>query len=167
MCFEFFEKSLFIWFCWVFMAARAFLQLQQVRATIQLWCTDFSLWWLLLLQSAGSRARGLQSLRPTGSVVVAPGLQSIGSILVAHRRGCPMACEIFPDQGSNLCLMHWQADSLPPSQQETPRREFQNFYVSFFLLKKQLGSISFAVQITMNPSFDLYATYESGQCYLH
>ena len=25
MCFEFFEKSLFIWFCWVFMAAWAFL----------------------------------------------------------------------------------------------------------------------------------------------
>ena len=134
MFFKLFEKSLFIWFCWVFMAARAFLSLQ-VRAALQLRCTGFSLWWLLLLWSTGSGAHGLQSLWPTGSVVVAPGLQSIGSILVAHRRGCPMAYEIFPDHGSNLCLMHWQADSLPLSHQGSPRRKFQNFDVSFFLLK--------------------------------
>ena len=119
MFFKLFEKSLFIWFCWVFMAARAFLSLQ-VRAALQLRCTGFSLWWLLLLWSTGSGAHGLQSLWPTGSVVVAPGLQSIGSILVAHRRGCPMAYEIFPDHGSNLCLMHWQADSLPLSHQGSP-----------------------------------------------
>ena len=32
-----------------------------------------------------------------------------------------MACGIFLDQGSNLCLLHWQVDSLPPSQwQPTP-----------------------------------------------
>ena len=26
-----------------------------------------------------------------------------------------MACEIFLDQGLNLCLLHWQADSYPPA----------------------------------------------------
>ena len=26
---------------------------------------------------------------------------------------CSAACGIFPDQGSNLCLLHWWADSLP------------------------------------------------------
>ena len=29
------------------------------------------------------------------------------------------ACGIFPDQGLNLCLLHWQADSLPLSHQRT------------------------------------------------
>ena len=30
---------------------------------------------------------------------------------MAHRLSCSLACGIFPDQGSNLCLLHWQADS--------------------------------------------------------
>ena len=28
--------------------------------------------------------------------------------------------DLFPDQGSNLCLLHWQADSLPLSHQGSP-----------------------------------------------
>ena len=31
------------------------------------------------------------------------------------RAFCSMTCGIFPDQGSNPCLLHWQADSLPLS----------------------------------------------------
>ena len=31
-----------------------------------------------------------------------------------------MACGIFPDQGWNLCLLHWQADSLPWAIREAP-----------------------------------------------
>ena len=34
-----------------------------------------------------------------------------------HRLGCSEACGIFPDQGLNPCLLHWQADSLPLSHQ--------------------------------------------------
>ena len=30
-----------------------------------------------------------------------------------HRLRCSEACGDFPDQGSNLCLLHCQADSLP------------------------------------------------------
>ena len=26
---------------------------------------------------------------------------------------CPLACEIFLDQGSNLCPLHWQAEAYP------------------------------------------------------
>ena len=33
------------------------------------------------------------------------------SVLMAHGLGFPVACAIFPWQGSNLCLLHWQADS--------------------------------------------------------
>ena len=29
----------------------------------------------------------------------------------SHRLRCPVACTIFPNQGSNLCPLHWQADS--------------------------------------------------------
>ena len=45
------------------------------------------------------QARGLQQLWHMGSVVVVHGLN------------CSVACRIFPDQGSNPCPLHWQADS--------------------------------------------------------
>ena len=56
------------------------------------------------------------------SVVVAPRLWSTGSAVV-HGLRCSMACGIFPDQGLNPCLLHWQADSLPLSHWGS-RREF-------------------------------------------
>ena len=59
-----------------------------------------------------------------GSGVGAPGLQSTGSIVVAHRLSCSESCEIFPNQGSNLCLLRWQADSLPLSHQGSPLNYF-------------------------------------------
>ena len=37
-----------------------FLWLRRVGATLSLWCTGFSLQWLLLLRSTGYRAQGLQ-----------------------------------------------------------------------------------------------------------
>ena len=45
---------------WAFTAARDFLWLWQVGATLGLQWVDFSLWWLLLLWSTGSRACMLQ-----------------------------------------------------------------------------------------------------------
>ena len=57
------------------------------------------------------QARGLQQLQHTGSVVVTRRLQSTGSLVVAHGLNCSAACGIFPDQGSNPCPLHWQADS--------------------------------------------------------
>ena len=30
--------------------------------------------------------------------------------VVAHGLSCPVACGDFLDTGSNLCLLHWQAD---------------------------------------------------------
>ena len=39
------------------------------------------------------------------------------------RVGCHFLLQgIFPTQGSNLCLLHWQADSLPLSHQGSPKR---------------------------------------------
>ena len=46
------------------------------------------------------------------SLIAEHGLSSTqASIVVVHRLSCPKACGIFPDQGSNPCPLHWQADS--------------------------------------------------------
>ena len=58
-------------------------------------------------------ARELQRLQRAGSVVAALGLHSVGSVVVEHKLSCSPACGIFPDQGSNPCLLHWQVDSYP------------------------------------------------------
>ena len=58
------------------------------------------------------------------SAVVAPQLSRTGSVVVAHRLSCSTACGIFPDQGSNPCLLHWWADSLPLNQQRSPHDGF-------------------------------------------
>ena len=47
-------------------------------------------------------------------------LWSLGSVAAAPGHSCSEASEIFPDQGLNLCLLHWQVGSLPLSHQESP-----------------------------------------------
>ena len=64
---------------------------------------------------SSSRCAGLSLLRPLL-------LQSAGSVVVAHGLSCPVACGIFPDQGSNPCPLHWQADSQPLRHQGSPPR---------------------------------------------
>ena len=54
-------------------------------------CAGFSLQWLLLLQSTGSKR--------------------MSSVVEAHRLGCSAACGMFPDQGLNSCFLHWQVDT--------------------------------------------------------
>ena len=82
--FIFFFKSNFIFFFllfWVFVAAQTFLQLWRAAVTLQLWCTSFSLWWLLLLQSMGSRAHSLQQFCLPGSTAQAQQLWCRGQLL--------------------------------------------------------------------------------------
>ena len=79
------------WLHCVFVAARGLSLVVAIGGYSSLPCAGFSLWWLHLLQSTGSRC--------TGSVVVVHGLS------------CSTARRIFPDQGSNPCPLHWQADS--------------------------------------------------------
>ena len=67
----------FFWLHWVFVAARG---LSLVAASVgysSLWCAGFSLRWLLLLRSMGSRC--------TASVVVVHGLSSCGSWALERR----------------------------------------------------------------------------------
>ena len=40
-------------------------------------------------------------------------LNASASVTEAHRLSCSAVCGILPDQGANLCLLRWQADSYP------------------------------------------------------
>ena len=84
-------------------------------------CTVLSVRWLLLLQSVGSGVNGLQWLQYTGSVVAASGLWSASTKVAARSFSCYAACGIFPDQGLNPRLLHWQVNSLPLSHQGSPK----------------------------------------------
>ena len=77
---------------------------------------------LLIVVASPVAEHRLQCART--SAVVAPGLQHTSSPVVAHGLQFSVASEIFPDQGSNLSLLHWQTDSLPLSHQESPSHKF-------------------------------------------
>ena len=97
---------IYSWLCWVFISVRRLSLVVASRGHSSSRCTGLSLSWPLLLWSTGSR--------------------HAGSVVVAHGPSCSMACGIFPDQGSNPCPLHWQADSQPLHHQGTPK--FHNLY---------------------------------------
>ena len=103
VCLFFFFNLFTYWLRWVFVAARGLSLVVASGGYSSLRCTGLPLQWPLLLRSTGSRL--------AGSVVVACVLQSAGSVVVAHGLSCSVACGILPDQGSNPCPLHWQADS--------------------------------------------------------
>ena len=72
-----------------------FLQLRRARATLH----------------CGARASHCSGSSCCGARALEHGLQNTGSVVVAHGLHCSAACGIFPDQGSNPCPLHWQADS--------------------------------------------------------
>ena len=67
---------------------------------------------------SSSRCAGLSLSRPL--VLRGTGSRRAGSVIVAHGPSCSAACGILPDQGSNPCLLHWQADSQPLRHQGSP-----------------------------------------------
>ena len=105
---------LYFWLCWVFIAARGLPLVAASGGYSSLWCADFLLW-LLLLQSTGSRCAGFSSCGTWAQLS-----WHVGSVVVAHRLSCSTACGIFPDQRSNPCPLHWQADSYPLCHQGSP-----------------------------------------------
>ena len=106
----FYNLFIYFWLHWVFVAACGLSLVAVSGGYSSLWCMGFSLQGLLLLWRTGSRH--------AVSVVVVRGLSNCGSraldagsVVVAHGLSCSAACEIFPDQGSNPCPLHWQVDS--------------------------------------------------------
>ena len=67
---------------------------------------------------SSSRCVGLSLSRPL--LLGSTGSRRAGSVVVAHGPRCSVAYGIFPDQGSNLCPLHWQADSQPLRHQGNP-----------------------------------------------
>ena len=95
------------------------------QGLLQLQYGDYSLVavYRLLIEVAslimGHRLQGVWALVVVacGLSGMAPRLQNTGSVVVAHRPSFSAACGIFPDQGSNPCQLHWQADWSPLSHQ--------------------------------------------------
>ena len=80
----------------------------------------------LVAESRGhssSLCAGLSLSRPL--LLRSTGSRRAGSVVVVHGPSCSAACGIFPDQGSNPCPLHRQADSQPLRHQGSPR--FQLF----------------------------------------
>ena len=67
---------------------------------------------------SSSRCAGLSLSRPL--LLRSTGSRRAGSVVVAHGPSCSVACGIFPDQSSNPCPPHWQADSQPLRHQGSP-----------------------------------------------
>ena len=91
---------IYSWLCWVFVSVRGLSLVVASGGHSSSRCVGLSLAWPLLLQSTGSRR--------AGSAIVARGLSRSA------------ACGIFPDQGSNPCPLHWQANSQPLCHQGSP-----------------------------------------------
>ena len=88
------------WLCWVFVSVRGLSLVAASGGHSSSRCAGLSLSRPLLLRNTGSRRAG--------------------SVVVAHGLSCSTACGIFPDQGSNPCPLHWQADSQPLRHQGSP-----------------------------------------------
>ena len=71
---------------------------------------------------SSSRCTGLSLSRPL--LLRSTGFRRTGSVVVAHGPSCSVACGIFPDQDSNPCPLHWQADSQPLHHQGSPTFSF-------------------------------------------
>ena len=90
----------YLWLCWVFVSVRGLSLVAASGGHSSSQCTGLSVSRPLLLRSTGSRRAG--------------------SVVVAHGPSCSAARGIFPDQGSNPCPLHWQADSQPLRHQGSP-----------------------------------------------
>ena len=85
------DLLIYLWLCWVFVAACGLSLDAESGGCSLLWCPGFSLRRLLFLPSRGSRQ---------------------ASVVVVHRPSiCHTACEIFQEQRSNSCPLHWQVGS--------------------------------------------------------
>ena len=106
-----FLKLIYFWLRWVFVAACGVFSSCSEQGLLFVAVHGLLIVVASLVAEHGLQAHGLKQLWHKSSVVVARGLQSAGSVVVAHGLSCSMACGIFPDQGSNPCPLHWQTDS--------------------------------------------------------
>ena len=76
--------------------------------------TGFSSCHVQALESAGFSSCHVQALGTQASAVAMCRLWRVqASAVVTHGLSCSSTCGIFPDQGSNPCPLHWQANFYP------------------------------------------------------
>ena len=88
----------FFWLHWVFVAAVRHSLVAANRGYSLLGCVSFSLQRLLVAEQR--------------------------SVVVVRGPGCSAACEICPNQGSNPCPLHWQANPYLLCHQGSPFPHF-------------------------------------------
>ena len=81
----------YFWLCWVFVAARGLSLVSESRGYSLVVVCGLLTGVISLVTEQGSRISRLSSC--------------------GHSLSCPVAYEIFPDQGLNWYLLHWQMDS--------------------------------------------------------
>ena len=95
------------------------------------------------------RCAGLSLSRPL--LLRSTGSRGAGSVAVAHGPSCSAARGIFPDQGSNPCPRHWQADSQPLRRQGSPLLLFKTlFWLYFYKEFLNFSSYGFMLQLDFN-----------------
>ena len=126
---------IYFWLCWVFVSVRGLSLVVASGDHSSSRCADLSLLRPLLLRSTGSRRAA--------------------SVVAAHGSSCSATCGIFPDQSSNPCPLHWQADSQPLHHQESPLPHvFFFFFLPHVLIGILFGTASPSLSL-LNHSFIL------------
>ena len=117
-----FYLFIYLWLCWIFLSVRG----------------------LSLVAASGghssSRCAGLSLSRPLP--LRGTGSRRAGSAVVAHGPSRSVAWGIFPDQGSNPCPLHWQADSQPPCHQGSPIPTFKCFHLCCQSTGEKCGGVN-------------------------
>ena len=100
---------LFYWLCWVFVSVQGLS--------------------LVVASGGHSLHRGVRVPHYRGLSLRSTGSRRAGSVVVAHGPSRSAACGILPDQGSNPCAPHRQADSQPLHHQGSPEGYLSCFQV--------------------------------------
>ena len=131
------------WLCWVFISVRG---LSPAAASGG---------------HSSSRCAGLSPSRPLP--LRSTGSRRAGSAAVAHGLSRSAACGIFPDQGSNPCPLHWQADSQPLRHQGSPSLFF--WWNIFTLINECNPSVSGCLKLfSLIPSLIYTHLHTSTHC---
>ena len=122
---------IYLWLCWVFVAGAGFFSScgewgYSLVAVFGLFIVVAFLFVEYRLQGTQPSVAATYALSSCGSQAL-----STGSIVVVYGHGCSVACGTVLDQGSKLCLLHWQADSPPLSHQGSPG---VNLFIIVFLI---------------------------------
>ena len=127
----------------IFIVSSLFLKI--ILLFICYFCAESSL--LLVVESRGYSRVAVHGLL----ITVASPVVEHGSVAVVPGLRCSTVCGIFPDQGLNLSLLCWQADSLPLSHQGSPvsglifrsliHSEFIRSLIHFKMLENVLISV--------------------------